>query len=410
MHREGTLPVPETSLPDSGAGYYTDVLGTTAGKKRGFTTGTAAQAAVKAAVSFALSGREEETVTVTLPPGKKPFSGCRIRIPVAFYTERDGEYHAGIVKDAGDDTDITNGAVIAARVRLGAETEHPADSRVILSGGEGVGRVSAPGLPVPPGESAINPVPRKMILREIEELLDRAGGSPSAEVEIYVPEGKRLAEKTWNPRLGIEGGISIIGTSGVVEPKSSEAYKNSIKAVIRSMEKRGRRSLVITPGYVGEKFLFTRLGISENRVATVGDHIGWAFTEAAKRGFTRGVFAGHIGKCVKIAAGIFNTHWSSGDARLETIAAWAAYEGAPTETVRAVLSAGLAEESIAILREAGVETVFSRIAEQCVKRLSEHLRREADFDVSCVLLDLYGDPLAAEPSTLTERDGWAEYR
>ena len=398
---------------------YARVLGSVAGKRRGFTTGTAAAAAAKAASAFAVTGLMEDTVTLTLPKGNKEYSGAVLTIPVAYYNEEHGWHHAGVIKDAGDDDDITSGAVIAARVRLVRFPENgsrEAGTEVTLRGGRGVGTVTGPGLPVSPGESAINPVPRKMILREVGRLLSDACSALKAEVEIYVPEGELLAKKTWNPRLGITGGISIIGTSGVVEPKSSEAYKASIKSVIRVIAKQETKSIVITPGYVGERFLFEHIGISPSKVATVGDHIGWAFIEAARRGIGQVILAGHIGKCAKIAAGIFNTHWMSGDARLETVAAWAGHEGAPRELVRQVLRCGLAEESVPVLLDAGYESVFTRIAEQCVQRLTTHLRaaskertEQGACTVSAVILNLEGRPIAAVPETLKEKNGWAAY-
>ena len=402
---------------------YDRTLGRVAGKRRGFTTGTAAQAAAKAAAAFALTGVREDAVAVTLPKGKKPYAGTVLYIPVAFYTEEGGWFHAGVRKDAGDDDDITDGAVIAARVRLhesaGSGSSGPS---VTLRGGSGVGTVTKPGLPVPPGESAINPVPRKMLIGEVEQLLAETGRTVNGEVEIYVPEGEALAQKTWNPRLGISGGISIIGTSGVVEPKSSEAYKASIKSVINAISKQGKGNIVITPGYVGERFLFQHIGVQPTAVATVGDHIGWAFNEAARRGIRDGVLAGHIGKCAKIAAGIFNTHWTSGDARLETIAAWAGYEGVSAKLVRNILACGLAEESVSMLLEAGYASVFTRIAEQCIRRLEAHLQTssfrtaaqktpgQSGFTVSAVILDLEGRPIAAVPEKLKEKTGWEAYR
>ena len=268
--------------------------------------------------------------------------------------------------------------------------------------------MTRPGLAVAPGRSAINPVPRRMILREAGQVLRAvrhgAGGKghtagPVLEIVIYVPEGKTLAGRTWNPRLGITGGISIIGTSGVVEPKSDEAYRASIAAVIRGIRKTGHDTLIITPGYVGERYLFEKAGIPAEGVATVGDHVGWSFREGARRGFRRFVLVGHIGKLAKVAAGIFDTHWSSGDARLETLSAWAAHEGADTETVRRLLSLELAEEAVAVIEAEGLETVFARITGRCVDRLAADMERRypgEKFEIGCVLLDLEASRLAAE--------------
>ncbi|MFP4564001.1 MAG: cobalt-precorrin-5B (C(1))-methyltransferase CbiD [Spirochaetia bacterium] len=387
---------------------YRERLGSLEGKRRGFTTGTAAAAAARAAAAYLFSGDKSPTVTVTLPAGRKEYSGCKLTIPVARY-RRGGDWaHAAVIKDAGDDDDVTHGAEICAKVRL-CDT-----AAIVVRGGEGVGTVTRPGLTVPPGESAINPVPRRMILRETGELLaayragvsradighrerDSAAGA-GLEIVIYVPDGKTLAERTWNRRLGITGGISIIGTSGVVEPKSAEAFRVSVAAVIRAIRKQGHDTLIVTPGYVGERYLFDRAGVPPEMVATVGDNIGWSIREGARRGFRRFVVVGHIGKLAKAAAGIFDTHWTSGDARLETIAAWAAHEGADTETVRRLLSLELAEEAVVILRDAGLESVFSRIAERCVERLTADVKRrypDGGFEIGCVLLDLEARSLAA---------------
>lgn len=389
---------------------YTQVLGTVAGKRRGFTSGTAAQAAAKAAATFAFFNTESDTVSITLPPGKKPYSGKAIAIPISFYKKENEWYHAGVVKDAGDDEDSTHGAIIAARVRLQSRQQAEKPPPILLRGGSGVGRVTRPGLPVAPGKSAINPVPKKMIIKELESMLRGASvseGTAALEVEIYVPEGENLAKKTWNPRLGIEGGISIIGTSGVVEPKSSDAYKASIGSVIRAIRKQGNTKIVITPGYVGEKFLFTGMGIPESKVATVGDHIGWAFSEAERRGFEGGILVGHIGKCAKIAAGIFNTHWTSGDARLETVAALAACEGADRECIRRIMSCKLAEETVPLLIDEGFSGVFSRIAERCVYRLS---KLTPELSLEAVILDLEGNPIGGVPSHLMEKEGWEKFQ
>jgi cobalt-precorrin-5B (C1)-methyltransferase len=429
---------------------YREQLGRLEGRRRGFTTGTAAAAAARAASAFLLSGEESPAVTVTLPAGRKKYSGIELIVPVAWY-RREGEWaHAAVLKDAGDDDDVTHGAEICAKVRLGPPADPAGEIKV--RGGEGVGTVTRPGLAVSPGESAVNPVPRRMILREVGRVIEAArrgdvpdsakeaarrgdvpdsakeaarrnaaeegASSPGSsaghdpgrclEVVIYVPEGKTLAERTWNRRLGITGGISIIGTSGVVEPKSAEAFRASVGTVIRGIRKGGHRTLIVTPGYVGERYLFETARVPADRVAAVGDHIGWSFREGARRGFRSFVLVGHVAKLAKVAAGIFDTHWSSGDARLETVAAWAAYEGADTETVRRLLSLELAEEAVKILEDAGLKSVFRRIAVRCIERLTADLKRndtDGEFGIGCVLLDLAARRLAA----VGTEDGMAEW-
>lgn len=377
---------------------YRSTLGTVGGMRRGITTGTCAQAAAKAAAVALISGEAPLVVDVELPRSNRPYGGTRIRVPVESVTIGDGAAVARVVKDAGDDRDITNGAIIAARVSFAATPG------IILRGGPGVGRVTLPGLPVPVGEAAINPVPARMIRRELEALMPAGHGF---DVQISVPDGETLAQKTWNPRLGIEGGISIIGTSGVVEPKSSDAFVRSFAAHIVAARKRGWTRIVITPGYVGERYLFEHVGVSERVVVTVGDHIGDALDRVARSGFSEIVVVGHIGKLAKVAAGLFNTHSAFGDARLETVAAAAGACGASPDTVREILGLTMAEAAIDIVRNAGVEAAFElvakRVVERCRTRVGEGL------EVGCVLLALDATVLASHPASVTEGESWNRF-
>jgi cobalt-precorrin-5B (C1)-methyltransferase len=234
-----------------------------------------------------------------------------------------------------------------------------------------------------------------------EELLPLLPEGKGCRAEIFVPEGIALAEKTWNPRIGILGGISIIGTKGVVEPKSEEAYKASINRVIHSYLKSGMSRLIITPGYVGEAFLSSR-GIALDRVVTVGDHVGHALLRGADHGAKELLLVGHIGKLTKIAVAMFNTHWSSGDARLEVIAAYAGAAGASAEMVRRLLSLNLAEEAVALIHDWGLDEIWNAIARRAAERTEKLV--EGRCTIGVVLLDLKGHSLGSWPKERVE--GW----
>jgi cobalt-precorrin-5B (C1)-methyltransferase len=333
-----------------------------------------------------MSGTCPSKVTVQLPDGTKPYSGRRISVPVESLGI-DGAYaSAGVVKDAGDDDDVTDGLLVIARVRA------LTGAGVRILGGPGVGVVTRPGLPVPVGRPAINPVPRAMIRRELKVLASPVGGF---EVVIEVPEGERVAAKTWNPRIGITGGISIIGTSGVVEPKSSSAFKKTIVRTIRAGVAGGVSRPVLALGYVGERFL-RGIGVPDDHVFLVGDHVGLALRAGARAGAVGLVLVGHVGKLVKVAAGIFNTNSRYGDARLETLAAHAGALGAPAPLIERILSLSLAEEATAILVERGYAAVFQRIAQRAAERSSQ----VCGLPVACTVLSIEGEELASNPLDL----------
>ena len=356
--------------------------------RRGLTTGSCAQAAAAAAARLLCVdappaiGPEEQFVEITLPRGKKPWSGRSIAVPVAGLSLVDGVATATVVKDAGDDEDVTDGASIVAKV------SRRDDSRIVIRGGAGVGVVTRPGLPVPVGEAAINPVPRRMIRHELE----RIGEGKGFDVEICVPAGEEIAGKTWNPRIGVVGGISIIGTNGVVEPASSEAFQETVRRTARAFRKQGVDSVVVTLGYVGEAFL-KQVGVADEQVLVVGDHIGFALDTCVGMGFESIAVVGHIGKLSKVAAGLFDTHSKYGDARLETLAAHAGALGATPDLIEQILGLSLAEQAVSLLREHALDGVFVRIA----RRASERSERRCAHEIPYVLLDLEANELARWP-------------
>ena len=379
---------------------YGEILGTEAGLRLGLSSGSCAQAAAKAALLACLHGEKPSLVTITLPAGRRRFSGKEIPVPVHSVAIRAGEAQAFVVKDAGDDIDCTGGLLIGAKVRLipGAEGE-----KVRIDGGVGVGRVTKPGLAGEVGEAAINPVPRRMIRQELEPLLPPG---KSCEVTVTVPGGEETAGKTWNPRLGIRGGISIIGTKGVVEPRSDAAYKASVNTVIHHYRENGITDFIVTSGYVGEKFLADR-GVSLEGVVTVGDHIGHAVSRLVRDGGKTIIIPAHAGKLVKLCAGIFNTHWKSGDGRLEIIAAYAGACGAGTELIRDILDLKLAENAVELLARNGLNEVWSMVCRNAAERLDLFIEKqcgygEKDITLGTVVLDLAGNPLACWPEETLE--------
>lgn len=214
----------------------------------GFTTGSCAAAAAKAAAYMLLTGREKTKITIETPKGI-PYTAQILRI-----CRKEREVSCAVEKDGGDDPDITTGALICAKVSLPQEESSEALARVVIDGGFGVGRVTKPGLDQPVGNAAINHVPREMIEREVLQVCQVLDYCGSLSVEISVPEGEHLAERTFNPRLGIVGGISILGTSGVVEPMSTQAILDTIRVELRQQRALGREDVVISPGNYGLDF------------------------------------------------------------------------------------------------------------------------------------------------------------
>ncbi|MCX8119164.1 MAG: cobalt-precorrin-5B (C(1))-methyltransferase CbiD [Desulfobacterota bacterium] len=346
------------------------------GLRKGYTTGTCAQAAAKAAGLMLATGKKVESVEVETP------SGLKLRLPIIDPALGEGFARCGIVKDAGDDPDVTHGTKIYAEVRF-------VEGRgVTIKGGEGVGIVTRPGLAVPVGQHAINPTPRKMILRELSEIFSEGRG---LEVIITVPDGESLARRTFNPQLGIVGGISILGTTGIVEPKSIDAYKTSLSLRLDVLRAEGERKATLVLGYVGERYCREILGLSGESFIKIGDHVGFMLEECSKKGFEEVLLIGHIGKLVKVAAGQFDTHFRFGDRRMETIAHYAKLKGASPDVVEAILREKTAEAKIPILKEAALTRVFQEVALEVVRRIKGLLER--DLLIECILLSLEGEVL-----------------
>ena len=337
----------------------------------GFTTGSCAAAAAKAAAYMLLTGEVKERVSIVTPKG------------IAFDAEildivrtRDS-VTCGVRKDAGDDPDVTSGCVVRATVT--ALERGPA--RVEIDGGEGVGRVTKPGLDQPVGAAAINSAPRAAIEKEALEVADALDFEGTLRVVISVPGGKELAEKTFNPRLGIVGGVSILGTSGIVEPMSVQALIDTVAVELNQQRALGRRRIAIAPGNYGLDFMKARFGFDLDRAVKCSNFFGQAVDLAAEKGFSALLVCGHVGKLVKVAGGIMNTHSRESGARLEIMAASAVACGASLETARAVLGANTTDAALELVEPAGLRAaVMARIAERAAfylrKRAGEALQIE----------------------------------
>lgn len=318
--------------------------------ERGYTTGTCAAIASKAAARLLLSGaavREEDVVTP---------SGETIRAALS-ELRRDGDTAVCAVrKYAGDDPDVTDGLLIFSRVTLGG-------TDIVINGGEGVGRVTKPGLRLPVGAAAINEVPRRMITDAVRGTMDEYGADTGARITIYVPGGEAVAKKTFNPRLGIEGGISILGTTGIVEPMSTKALTDTISVELDFKKANGHNYALITPGNYGREHIIENMGLDIDAAVKCSNYIGETIDFAAEKGFSGLLLIGHAGKLIKLAAGIMNTHSRVADGRAEVMCANAALEGVPREYLARIMDSVTVDGAIAALAECGAaERVMKRIA------------------------------------------------
>lgn len=323
----------------------------------GYTTGTCAAAAAKAAALMLFSRQQPEYVDIMTP------KGIPLHLKVEDTRLEEDFALCAVQKDAGDDPDVTHGAYIYAKVKLG-ETGSLAD--VKLDGGIGVGRVTKPGLEQAVGEAAINKVPRQMIKQEVLQICKEWNYKGDILVEISVPQGEELAKRTFNPRLGIMGGISILGTSGIVEPMSEQALISSIQLEMRMQRNNGWEYLLISPGNYGAAFLEENFKVNRDKILKCSNYVGETLDTAVELGYKGLVIAGNIGKFIKVAGGIMNTHSRNSDSRMEILAANALKAGADVCVVSEILEALTAEEGIGILKkynllEATMKLVMEKI-------------------------------------------------
>ena len=305
--------------------------------RRGWTTGTCAAAAAKAAFAAVVTGEFPDPVAVTLPRGERPsFALAMARLDENGAT-------AGVVKDAGDDPDVTHGALVCATVRRAAP-----GSGVAFRAGEGVGTVTRPGLAVPPGEPAINPVPRRMIREAIEEIAAANGGAADAEVEISIPGGATLAAKTVNARLGIIGGLSILGTTGIVVPYSCSAWIHSIYSGIDVARAAGLTHIAGSTGSTSEASVRKLYGLPEIALIDMGDFVGGMLKYVRTHPLARITIAGGVAKISKLAQGLLDLHSKRGAVDLAALADVARAAGGSSALHDGILAANTAAEAFAL--------------------------------------------------------------
>ncbi len=328
----------------------------------GYTTGTCAAAAAGAAAVWLLQGTALEKIAVLLP------SGERLTIPVQAVSCTTDCAVCAVIKDSGDDPDVTNGIMVCASV------EKAADGIEII-GGEGIGKVTKPGLDQPVGAWAINSVPRHMIAAAIQETAEQSSYTGGFRVRLSVPDGETLAARTYNPRMGIIGGISIIGTSGIVEPMSNAALVDTIRTEAAMRRAAGESRLLLTLGNYSEQFLRLHLPLSAEQSVQCSNFIGDALDIGVSLGFTDILLVGHVGKLVKLGAGIMNTHSAQADGRMETLVTCGVLAGADPVILRQLPDCVTVDAALAILEEAGcLEMTMSVLTERIACHMQHRVK------------------------------------
>ena len=330
----------------------------------GYTTGSCAAGAARAATEMLLSGQPVETVELDTPKG--------IRLQLEILDIKIGPDHArcAVRKDSGDDPDITNGILVYATARR-------IDCGIRIDGGEGVGRVRKEGLDQPVGAAAINSTPRRMIAEQVEAACAKWGYPGGIEIVISIPDGVELAKKTFNPKLGIEGGISVIGTTGIVEPMSNAALVDTIRLELNVLSAGGARGVLLCPGNYGETFAREKLGLSMERQVSTSNYIGDAIEAAVGCGFQRILLVGHIGKLVKLGINLSNTHSACGDGRMETLIACALEAGGELPLLRTLLGCVTTDAALDALAAAGLLDATMAILG---RRIQDSLERRVPAD------------------------------
>lgn len=342
----------------------------------GYTTGTCAAAAARAAAEQLIRGVIVPAVTVSTP------AGIDVVVEVEEHDAGEGWAQCAVQKDSGDDPDVTNGALVYARV------ERSDEPGIRIDGGVGVGRVTREGLDQPVGQAAINSTPRRMIREQVEDVLASAGSDDAGDsgagllVTISIPAGVELAARTFNPRLGIEGGISVLGTGGIVRPMSEDALIASIELEMRMLYERGVRDLLVVPGNYGRDFACGQLELDMDDAVSCSNYFGATLDAACVLGFERMLIVGHIGKMAKVAGGIMNTHSRVADCRVEVLAAHAALVGADKDVVGQIMTAATTDAALDVLKSCGLDgktmdSVMESLADKLAHRVAGELQVEA---------------------------------
>jgi cobalt-precorrin-5B (C1)-methyltransferase len=352
--------------------------------RRGWTTGTCAAAAAKAAFSALVTGEFPDPVAVTLPRGERPSFALAL-------TQKDaGAATAGVIKDAGDDPDVTHGALVLATVRAAAP-----GTGVTFRAGEGVGTVTRPGLPIPPGEPAINPVPRRMIRDAIAEVAAASGRTADADVEIAIPGGAELATKTLNGRLGIVGGLSILGTTGIVVPYSCSAWIHSIHRGIDVARAAGITHIAGATGATSEAAAQKLYDLPEAALIDMGDFVGGMLKYVRNHPVPRVTIAGGVGKMTKLAQGLTDLHSKRGGVDRAVLAQLAQVAGGSAELCTRIMAANNAAEAFALAHIEGI-ALGDEVA--CVaKETAERIVAGHEIAIEIVLFDRDGALVGRAP-------------
>lgn len=329
----------------------------------GFTTGSCAAAASKAAVTMLLNGKVIDKIQLLTP------AGIELNIVIHDVIIENECVSCSVIKDSGDDPDITNGIKVFSKVMLNNL------NKIIINAGIGIGRVTKKGLPVEVGKPAINPVPMQMIMSEVSQLMHNNQGIT---IEVSIPEGENISSKTFNKRLGIEGGISILGTSGIVVPMSDEAFKESLSLEISMLKEQGYREILMTPGNYGEAFISEHIQNAKNRTVTTSNFIGFMLHEAIRYDMQKILLVGHIGKLIKVAGGIFHTHSNIADCRNEIMASHYMKFSGDVEGFTNIMKSNTTEEAIDYVKD---ESFFDYLCETIQIRCNQHIRNNISVEV-----------------------------
>ena len=360
--------------------------------KSGYTTGSCAAAGTKAAI-LALQGNVVDEVELYA------LSGELLHIPIKSLEFTTNGAKAEVVKDGGDDPDITHGASVFTEVVIDKKSDE-----IRFHNGIGVGKMTEPGLSIPPGESAINPGPRKMMTKAVRELLPQGYG---CDITVSIPKGVELAKKTLNPILGIEGGISVIGTTGIVRPMSEEGFKNSLTPQISVAKAKGYEDIIFVPGKIGENIAKT-LNLPTEAMVQTSNFIGHMLEFAADEGVRSVLLFGHLGKLVKVAGGIFYTHSKIADARLEILASYASLLGMDSKGVEEIFNVKTTEAAMPIIDryDLAKKGYYDLLAKRASLRSQQHVFNA--LEVGTVMVTLKGEILGMDDNAkkIGARLGW----
>ncbi len=356
----------------------------------GFTTGSCAAAAAKAAAYMLLTGMEKTKISIDTP------KGIIYKALIEEITREEARVSCAVRKDGGDDPDITTGALVFAEVRIETDDAKGKKAHIFIDGGVGVGRVTKPGLDQPVGNAAINHVPREMIEREVLQVCELVDFKGCLSVVISVPEGEALAGRTFNPRLGIQGGISILGTTGIVEPMSSKALLDTIRTELSVKKASGAEAVAVSPGNYGLDYMKRAYGYDLDKSVKCSNFIGDTIDMSAEAGFREMLLTGHIGKLIKLSGGMLNTHSNNGDCRMELLAAAGIEAGVDAGATKEILGCVATESAVSILKAAGrLEKAMDIVMEKAQGYLAK--RADGRLRIECIMYaNDYGELVRSE--------------